>query len=39
MPNRRRAFKSPSEEYHRLLAIAQQYAIHYPGVAISVKKV
>ncbi|RKP24675.1 Mutl protein-like protein 1 isoform 1, partial [Syncephalis pseudoplumigaleata] len=38
MPNRRRALRSVSEEYHRLLAVAQQYAIHSAGVSISVKK-
>ncbi|KAI8057848.1 putative DNA mismatch repair protein mlh1 [Syncephalis plumigaleata] len=38
MPNRRRALRSVSEEYNRLLAVAQQYAIHNAGVSISVKK-
>jgi DNA mismatch repair ATPase MutL len=39
MPNRKRALRSVSEEYNRLLAVAQQYAIHNAGVSISIKKV
>ncbi|KAI9592393.1 mutL-like protein 1, colon cancer, nonpolyposis type 2 [Syncephalis fuscata] len=38
MPTRRRALRSPSDEYHRLLTVAQHYAIHNAGVSISIKK-
>lgn len=39
-PQRRRAFKSPSDEYNRALDIASKYALHYGprGVGISCKK-
>lgn len=40
-PQRRKVFKSHSEEYNRALDVATKYAIHYGdrGVGISVKKV
>ncbi|EXJ75376.1 DNA mismatch repair protein MLH1 [Cladophialophora psammophila CBS 110553] len=38
MPNRRRAFRSPSEEYAKVLDVITRYAVHREGVAFSVKK-
>jgi DNA mismatch repair protein MLH1 len=37
-PNRRRAFRSPSEEYAKILDVVGRYAVHCTGVAISIKK-
>lgn len=39
MPSRKRAFKSPSEEYNRILDVVTKYAIHNPHVAWVCKKV
>lgn len=38
IPNRRRAFRSPSEEYAKVLDVITRYAVHREGVAFSVKK-
>lgn len=38
IPNRRRAFKSPSEEYQRILDVVTRHAVHCDHVAFSVKK-
>jgi len=38
IPNRRRAFRSPSEEYAKVLDVIARYAVHRDGVAFSVKK-
>ena len=38
IPNRRRAFRSPSEEYAKVLDVITRYAIHREGVAFSIKK-
>lgn len=38
IPNRRRAFRSPSEEYTKILDIITRYAVHSEHVAFSVKK-
>ncbi|EXJ94336.1 DNA mismatch repair protein MLH1 [Capronia coronata CBS 617.96] len=38
IPNRRRAFRSPSEEYAKILDVITRYAVHRQGVAFSVKK-
>lgn len=39
MPNRRKAFRSPSEEYQKILDIVGRYAVHCKGVGFSCKKV
>lgn len=38
MPNRRRAFRSPSEEYTKILDVVTRHAVHCEHVAFSVKK-
>ena len=38
MASRRKAFRSPSEEYAKILDIVGRYAIHCTGVAFSCKK-
>ena len=38
MPQRRKAFKSPSEEYAKILDVVGRYAVHCEGVAFSCKK-
>jgi DNA mismatch repair protein MLH1 len=39
MPSRRKAIRSASEEYNRLLDVISKYAIHNSGVAMVCKKV
>ncbi|RDW80660.1 hypothetical protein BP5796_05358 [Coleophoma crateriformis] len=38
VPTRRRAFRSPSEEYNKILDVVGRYAVHCEGVAFSCKK-
>lgn len=38
VPSRQKAFKSPSEEYAKILDVVGRYAIHCTGVAFSCKK-
>lgn len=38
VPTRRRAFRSPSDEYNKIIDIVGRYAIHCQGVAFSCKK-
>lgn len=38
IPNRRRAFRSPSEEYTKILDMVTRYAVHCEHVAFSIKK-
>jgi DNA mismatch repair protein MLH1 len=38
VPTRRRAFRSPSEEYNKIIDMVGRYAIHCKGVAFSCKK-
>ncbi|KAG0123716.1 hypothetical protein HOY82DRAFT_574559 [Tuber indicum] len=38
VPSRRRAFRSPSEEYAKILDLVGRYAVHCGGVAFSCKK-
>ncbi|KAI5844964.1 hypothetical protein DFP73DRAFT_547669 [Morchella snyderi] len=37
-PSRRRAFRSPGEEYSKILDVVGRYAVHCSGVAFSCKK-
>ncbi|KAJ0159746.1 DNA mismatch repair protein MLH1 [Colletotrichum tanaceti] len=38
IPTRRRAFRSPAEEYNKIIDMVGRYAIHCNGVAFSCKK-
>ncbi|KAH8809074.1 histidine kinase-like ATPase [Xylogone sp. PMI_703] len=38
VPTRRRAFRSPSEEYNKILDLVGRYAVHCNGVAFSCRK-
>lgn len=38
VPSRKRAFKSPSEEYAKILDVVGRYAVHCAGVSFSCKK-
>ena len=38
MPSRQKAFRSPSEEYAKILNVVGRYAVHCTGVAFSCKK-
>ena len=38
VPSRQKAFKSPSEEYAKILDVVGRYAVHCSGVAFSCKK-
>lgn len=38
VPSRKRAFKSPSEEYAKILDVVGRYAVHCTGVSFSCKK-
>jgi len=38
VPTRRRAFRSPSEEYAKILDVVGRYAVHCAGVAFSCRK-
>lgn len=38
VPTRRRAFRSPSDEYNKIIDMVGRYAIHCAGVAFSCKK-
>ncbi|GAB5586850.1 DNA mismatch repair protein Mlh1 [Umbelopsis nana] len=38
VPSRRKALKSPSDEYNRILDVVTRYAIHNSGVSFSCKK-
>lgn len=39
VPQRKQMFKSPSEEYHRILDVISKYAIHNPDVSFCLRKV
>lgn len=39
MPTRLKSFKSPSEEYNRILDVVGRYAIHNSSVGFTCKKV
>ncbi|KAK9464301.1 histidine kinase-like ATPase [Lipomyces arxii] len=38
VPSRLRAFRSPNDEYNRILEVVGRYSIHSTGIAISCKK-
>jgi DNA mismatch repair protein MLH1 len=38
IPSRRRAFRSASEEYAKILDVVSRYSVHCSGVAFSIKK-
>lgn len=38
VPTRRRTFRSPSEEYNKIIDVVGRYAVHRNGVAFSCKK-
>ncbi|KAL8712986.1 MAG: hypothetical protein Q9220_002846 [cf. Caloplaca sp. 1 TL-2023] len=38
VPSRQKAFRSPSEEYAKILTVVGRYAVHCTGVAFSCKK-
>lgn len=38
VPTRKNAFKSPAEEYGRLVDVVSRYAVHNAGVGFSIKK-
>ncbi|CAL8578420.1 DNA mismatch repair protein Mlh1 [Xanthoria parietina] len=38
VPSRQKAFRSPSEEYSKILGVVGRYAVHCTGVAFSCKK-
>jgi DNA mismatch repair protein MLH1 len=38
VPNRRRAFRSPSDEFNKIIDMVGRYAVHCEGVAFSCKK-
>lgn len=38
VPTRRNAFKSPGEEYRRIVDVVSRYAVHNAGVAMSVRQ-
>lgn len=38
VPTRKNAFKSASEEYNRLVDVVSRYAVHNPGIGMSLKK-
>lgn len=37
-PQRKQMFKSPSEEFHRILDVVSKYAIHNAGVGFALRK-
>lgn len=37
-PQRKQMFKSPSDEYHRILDVVSKYAIHNAGVGFALRK-
>ena len=38
MPLRRKALRSPSDEYHRIVDVMTKYAVHFSGVSFTCKK-
>uniref|UniRef100_A0A8D8LJJ9 DNA mismatch repair protein Mlh1 n=1 Tax=Cacopsylla melanoneura TaxID=428564 RepID=A0A8D8LJJ9_9HEMI len=38
IPTRRKALKSPSEEYHKIAEVVSRYAVHNPHVGFTLKK-
>jgi DNA mismatch repair protein MLH1 len=38
MPLRRKALRSPSDEYHRIVDVMTKYAVHFAGISFTCKK-
>ena len=39
LPLRQKLLKPPAEEYSKIIDICRRYALHFPGISVSCKKV